>query len=257
MSETSHPSVDHTLHATLTFSTLILCAYMFSLSDRSTKREGHCDTAVRTQYILPVTSPVSHLTQTSFTTHSERVGRWSHLRLKELGVLRKRQSMKQELRTRQQESQTPLRGQANRWISHKWQRLGRYQDVRLRRELTRAMTMMDQAAWDSSVMPIPTGTDADGMSIAVVAGTTEHSAWPSSTGVSTELRASTRALDDDGARSSRTETGEAQSISVEDSSGIVRSEPRADILHGKTVSDMRLPQLVSTVAVVPGKQGGT
>ena len=44
------------------------------------------------------------------------------------------------------------------------------------------MTMMDQATWDSSVMPIPTGTDGDGMSIAVVAGTTEHSAWPSSTG---------------------------------------------------------------------------
>ena len=30
----------------------------------------YCDTAVRTQYIMPVTSPVSHLTQTSFTTHS-------------------------------------------------------------------------------------------------------------------------------------------------------------------------------------------
>ena len=28
------------------------------------------DTAVRNQYVLPVTSPVSHLTQTSFTTHS-------------------------------------------------------------------------------------------------------------------------------------------------------------------------------------------
>jgi hypothetical protein len=99
--------------------------------------------------------------------------------------------------------------------------------------------------------------DGDGRRWDVVAGTTEHSAWPSSTGVSTELRASTRALDDDGVRSSRTETGEAQSISVEDSSGIVRSEPRADIQHGKTVSDMRLPQLVRTVAVVPGEQGGT
>ncbi len=29
-----------------------------------------CDTAVRTEYVLPVTSPVSLLTQTSFTTHS-------------------------------------------------------------------------------------------------------------------------------------------------------------------------------------------
>jgi hypothetical protein len=29
-----------------------------------------CDTAVRKQYVLSVTSPVSHLTQTSFTIHS-------------------------------------------------------------------------------------------------------------------------------------------------------------------------------------------
>ncbi len=29
-----------------------------------------CDTAVRTQYVLPVTSPALHLTQTSFTTYS-------------------------------------------------------------------------------------------------------------------------------------------------------------------------------------------
>ncbi len=29
-----------------------------------------CDTAVRTEYVLPVTSPVSLRTQTSFTTHS-------------------------------------------------------------------------------------------------------------------------------------------------------------------------------------------
>ena len=27
-------------------------------------------TAVRTEYVLPITSPASHLTQTSFTTHS-------------------------------------------------------------------------------------------------------------------------------------------------------------------------------------------
>ena len=31
---------------------------------------AQCDTEVRTEYVLPVTSPVSHLTQTSFTTHS-------------------------------------------------------------------------------------------------------------------------------------------------------------------------------------------
>ncbi len=41
------------------------------------------------------------------------------------------------------------------------------------------------------------------------------------------------------------------------SSGIVRNGPRADIPHGKPVSDMRLPQLVSTVAAEPGEQGGT
>ncbi len=45
-------------------STLTLCAYMFWLSDRSPKGEVHGDTA------LPATSPVSRLTQTSFTTHS-------------------------------------------------------------------------------------------------------------------------------------------------------------------------------------------
>jgi hypothetical protein len=33
--------------------------------------------------------------------------------------------------------------------------------------------MMEQAAWDLSVMPISTRTDADGMSIAVVAVTSE------------------------------------------------------------------------------------
>jgi hypothetical protein len=76
----------------------------------------------------------------------------------------------------------------------------------------------------------PDGDGADGTSIAVVAGTTDHSALPSSTGVSTKLRANTRALEDDGARSSVTEIGGAQSISVEDSSDIVRSGPRADLL---------------------------
>jgi hypothetical protein len=29
-----------------------------------------CETVVRTQYVLRITSPISHLTQTSFTTHS-------------------------------------------------------------------------------------------------------------------------------------------------------------------------------------------
>jgi len=44
---------------------------------------------------------------------------------------------------------------------------------------------------------------------------------------------------------------------VGDSSGIVRSGPQADIPHGEPVSDIRLPQLVSTVAADPGEQGGT
>jgi hypothetical protein len=34
------------------------------------KFSKQCDTEVRTHYVLPVSSPVSHLTQTSFITHS-------------------------------------------------------------------------------------------------------------------------------------------------------------------------------------------
>ena len=71
VSETSHTFVDHTSHATL--SSFIhphtLCIHVLIVWPIS-KGEGYCDTAVRTKYVLPVTSPVSHLTQTSFTTHS-------------------------------------------------------------------------------------------------------------------------------------------------------------------------------------------
>jgi hypothetical protein len=97
------------------------------------------------------------------------------------------------------------------------------------------------------VMPISTGMDADGTSIAVVAETTVHSALPSSTEVSTELRDSHRALDDDEAISFGTEIGEAQSISEADSSSIVRSGPRKDISQGEPSSDVGLPQMDSTV----------
>jgi hypothetical protein len=42
----------------------------------------------------------------------------------------------QESRARLQESTAPLRGFASCWISHNWQRLGRYLKLRLRREAT-------------------------------------------------------------------------------------------------------------------------
>jgi hypothetical protein len=82
--------------------------------------------------------------------------------------------------------------------------------------------MMEQMAWDASVMPISTETDAAVMPIAMVAVTTEQSRWPSSTGVGTDMHASTRALEDDGARSSGTETGEAQWETAPASSGVDR-----------------------------------
>jgi len=40
------------------------------LSDQSPRGEGYCNTAVRTKYVLHVTSPVSHLTQTTHFTHT-------------------------------------------------------------------------------------------------------------------------------------------------------------------------------------------
>ena len=60
-------------------STLTHCAYMFWLSERSPIGAGYCDTSVRTEYVLPVTSPVSHLTQTSFNTVHTVNSVWSHL----------------------------------------------------------------------------------------------------------------------------------------------------------------------------------
>ena len=42
--------------------------------------------SVTPQYVLPVTSPVSHLTQTSFTTHSVQHSVCSHLIIPHLCV---------------------------------------------------------------------------------------------------------------------------------------------------------------------------
>jgi hypothetical protein len=106
------------------------------------------------------------------------------------------------------------------------------------------MTRMDEAAWDSSADPLWPEMGV-------------HSALPSSTEVSTELRDSTRAQDDDGALPSGTETGKAQSISGADSSSIVRSGPRTEIPQEEPQSDMRLPQMGSTVTADHGEQGGT
>ena len=54
--------------------------------------------------------------------------------------------------------------------------------------------MLEQMAWDASVMPVSTETDAGVMFIAMGAETTEQSRWPFSTGVGTDLHSSTPAL---------------------------------------------------------------
>ena len=80
------------------------------------------------------------------------------------------------------------------------------------------LAMMEQMVWDASVLPISSmETDADELPIARVAVTTEQSRWSSSTGVGTDLHASTQALEDDGADPART-----------GSSDIVQSGPRAE-----------------------------
>lgn len=108
--------------------------------------------------------------------------------------------------------------------------------------------MMDQVAWDASVLSISTGMDVDVMSIAAVAVTTEQSTWSSSTGVDTDMQTSTRALVDDGAIPSGTESGETQPLSEEDSSEIVRSGSREEAPLGAPVSDEMIPQEVVEVA---------
>ena len=55
-----------------------------------------------------------------------------------------------------------------------------------------------------------------------------QSRWPSSTGVGTDMHASTRALEDDEAVPSRSGSGVAQPLSEEDGSDIVRIGPQAE-----------------------------
>ena len=100
------------------------------------------------------------------------------------------------------------------------------------------LAMMEQRAWDASVMPISsTETDADELPIARVAVTTEQSRWPSSTGVGTDLHASTQALEDDGADPART-----------GSADIVEYGPRAEPPLAVPVSDARVPIVAVNVA---------
>ena len=109
------------------------------------------------------------------------------------------------------------------------------------------LAMMEQRAWDASVMPISsTETDADELPIARVAVTTEQSRWPSSTGVGTDLHASTQALEDDGADPART-----------GSADIVESGPRAEPPRAVPVSDAMVPIVAVNVAAESREQGGT
>ena len=78
-------------------------------------------------------------------------------------------------------------------------------------------TDLEQAAWNASVMPISTGTDADGMSMAVISVTVDNSDGPTSTGVGTDGTTSTRAIDSDGGATSEKESSSSRLISVEDS----------------------------------------
>ena len=70
---TYHPDKDQTM-------TFLLCHTLLQNDGRVQGKlhyeVDNCDSAVRTKYVLPVTSPVSHLTQTSFTTHSAQ---YTHL----------------------------------------------------------------------------------------------------------------------------------------------------------------------------------
>jgi hypothetical protein len=91
---------------------------------------------------------------------------------------------------------------------------------------TMPMAMIEQAAWDASVMPILPGMDADATLIAVVSVTGDISVRPTSTGVGTDTRAGTRAIDSDRGVASGTEGTSSQFLSVEDSSDIVGRGPR-------------------------------
>ena len=69
------------------------------------------------------------------------------------------------------------------------------------------LAMMEQKAWDASVLPISRSeTDADELPIARFAVTTEQSRLSSSTKVGTDLHASTHALEDDGEAAKRAQS---------------------------------------------------
>jgi hypothetical protein len=88
--------------------------------------------------------------------------------------------------------------------------------------------LMEQAAWDASVMPISTGMDVEATPIAAVAVTGDISVRPASTGVDTDTRAGTRAFDSDRGVASGTEGTSSQCLSEEDSSDIAGRGPRTE-----------------------------
>ena len=91
-----------------------------------------------------------------------------------------------------------------------------------------------------------TETDADELPIATVAVTTEQSRLSSSTGVGTDLHASTQALEDNGADPART-----------GSSDIVQSGPREEPPLAVPVSDAMVPIVAVNVAAESREQVGT
>ena len=99
------------------------------------------------------------------------------------------------------------------------------------------LAMMEQMAWE---------TDADELPIARFAVITEQSRLSSSTGVGTDMHASTQALEDD--RAVPTRVG---------SSDIVRSGPRAEPPLAVPVSKAMVPIVAVTVAAESREQGGT
>ena len=107
------------------------------------------------------------------------------------------------------------------------------------------LAMMEQRAWDASVLPISRSeTDADELPIARFAVTTEQSRLSSSTGVGTDLHASTQALEDYGAVPAR-----------EGSSDIVQSGPRAEPPLAVPVSDAMVPIVAVNVAAESREHG--
>jgi hypothetical protein len=82
--------------------------------------------------------------------------------------------------------------------------------------------MLEQMAWDASVMPVLAETDAGVMFMAMGAETTGQSRWPSSTGGGTDMHSSTLVLQDDEAVSHSPGSGMAQPLANEDRSDIVR-----------------------------------